>query len=235
MNKYATFVIGVAVGIAAGIGGTYIFMKKDKEKAVEEEASYWRERIHKSEKNEESELEEDDLEEDSDENPRPEDKIDSNVGVKKYHRPVKKDLDNAYSNAIENIKKEIDMTENERAAELDPSTDPVPGISEISEDEYTTDQGYRKESLQYWCGDDVLMRLNSDGTTGDSADDYFRSEYKADIREEVVGKFLRWAPDYIHGDDSDGWIYIKNENLNVEIEIEIFEGMYQPDFVETEE
>ena len=232
MNKLTVGIISFLVGAAAGTGTTYILTKRHMENVMDEELQAahdrYREKLKESGVVEEDEEEASEEESDDDEEAHPhtdDEKIDRNAGVKKYWRGVEKDdLDETFHEVAKEVK---DVSENERAAELDPTLDDVPGIEIIPEEEYTTDQGYEKVSLQYFCGDDVLRLLNPDGTTGSDADIWFRTEKNADVREEVIGKYMRWAPDYIEPGNSNGYLYVKNENLKMEFEIEILDDYFQ--------
>lgn len=229
MNNLTVGIIGFVGGVAAGGVGAWLITKNVMQKRNDEELAEaharYREKLKKMDIPVEEDEEESEEDSDDEDNPdQPEDKIDKNAGVKRYWKPVDKTPLEEEFNKV--VKETRDMTENERAAELDPSMDEIPGIQVISEDEYTTDQGYEKLSLQYFCGDDALQLLNPDGTTGDNADKYFRVEKHADIREEVVGKYLRWAPDYIVPGGTNGYLYVKNDNLKMELEIEILDGFF---------
>ena len=235
MNKELTGVIcGFIAGAAVGGFGAWAVTKNVMERRADEEIADLREHYRKKMKESAAEQpaeEKEETEESNDEESHrenPEDKIDKNAGVKRYWHPITKDpLDEKFDEAVDEIKKGArDMTENERGAELDPSLDPVPGISEITSDEYSIDQGYKKLSFEYFCGDDRLFVTNSDGTLGEDADKWFRTEYHADVREEVTGKFLRWAPDYIEENEDTGWIYIRNETLKLDLEITVYDRDY---------
>lgn len=226
MNKSTIAAIGFLAGVTAGAVGSYFITKKVTEDRyedyIEELTDHFREKMksqieEKDEDAEESEEEESDPEQD---------KIDNNKGVKTYHRPVMKDLENTYNKVVDEIKEGHKMTETERVAELNPTTDPIPGIVEISDQDYMVDQGYAKKSLNYFCEDDKLRLENEDGTIGDDAYIYFRQEYRADSYEDVIGKYLRWAPDYIPEDEDHGYLYVRNENLKIDFEITIFEGAW---------
>lgn len=233
MNKQLTGVIlGFIAGAAAGGVSAWAITKNVMEKHHDEEIAelraHYRKKMKEANTPEESENKEEETENEENEEPQPEDKIDKNKGVKRYWTPVNKDpLDEKFDEAVDQMKKGArDMTENERAAELDPTLEPIPGISEITSDEYSIDQGYKKLSFEYFCGDDRLFLTNQDGTLGEDADKWFRTEYHADVREEIVGKFLRWAPDYIEEDEDTGWTYIRNENLKLDLEITIYDRDY---------
>ena len=232
MNNLTVGIISFIGGAAAGGVGAWLITKNIMQKRNDEELAgahaRYREKLKASGVVEEEDSEESEESDDEESHPEtPDDKIDKNAGVKKYWHPVdKSSLDEEFNRVGKEIK---DVTENERVAEIDPSMDEVPGISLISEDDYTTDQGFEKIDLQYFCGDDALQILNPDGTTGDSADLYFRNEYRIDNREEVIGKYMRWAPDYLEPGSSNGYVYIKNDNLKIEIEIEVLDGFYMDD------
>ena len=228
MNKLTIGIISFVAGAAAGGVGAWAITKNVMEKRNDEELAEAHARYREKLKDagamasEESEEEESDDEEHHEETP--EDKIDKNAGVKRYWKSVSK---TPIDEEVDKIRKEVrNMTENERAAELDPSMDPIPGIAEIGADEYSIDQGYKKMSFEYFCGDDRLFVTNTDGTIGEDADLYFRREFKADVRELVCGKFLRWAPDYIEEGEDTGWLYVRNEDLKIDLEITIYDRDY---------
>lgn len=209
MNKSIIFLLGVVAGAIGGSTATY-FLVKDKieneaAEIIEEYAQHCEDRISKFSQREESE-------EVSEEEPEPviENELDKNEGVKKYHRDLGGETVNTYKKEIEKV------TEGEKALVAEKEGKIIVNKPyEITEDQYSLEaQQYDKITLEYYCGDDMLMMCDPE----EMAEQHFNVG-----REELIGEVWRLGQDYIPEGKDAGAVYVRNDNMSIDFEVIVYD------------
>lgn len=214
MNNGVSFLLGLVVGAAAGGTAVYFVTKnKIEDRAadeIESYAQYAEEKIDRIRSKFEG-PKETKTEESSDEDPVQEEEIPEHA--KKYHKYSKATGETAQSVfEKKTVEKEIEeVTEGQKAIKKNPKLKDIDGIEELNEDDllkYEEDENFSTVYLDYDVNTDELM-------WGSGTDNELIAEAKFNKgREELIGQFWRWAPDYVDAETGVGSFYVLNKNIN---------------------
>lgn len=206
MDKSIIFLLGVVAGAIGGSTATY-FIVKDKieneaAEIIEQYAQHCEDRISKFSREEDSEeVSESEVEE-------PDNELDKNEGVKKYHKDLTSE--NTYKKEIEKV------TEGEKALVAEKEGKIVVNKPyEITEEQYSLEaQQYDKITLEYYCEDDMLMCTEPE----EMAETFFNVG-----REELIGEVWRLGQDWIPEGKDAGAVYVRNDNMSIDFEVIVYD------------
>ncbi len=215
MNKGIIFLIGTAVGAAAGAGITAYFLKDKYESEacdiIDEYHDRCEERILQimeaygvKEENTKDEASEEKQVED------PRDDYGNNEGIKKYHHYAGPAFTDAKVKGVED-----DMTKGQEDVQKYPKVDDCPDyIEELTEDEFMVEEKETEDMYMVFDFNQDRLLMNPD------TDDEIDAEEQLHMsRSEIIGNFWKFAPDYISDDDGTGAFYVRNKRLMKDIEV----------------
>ena len=230
MNKSVIFALGTLIGAAGGSVATYYLTKEmfaqQAAEEIENYAQHCEERIARIR----GDQEEDEVEPEEDDTPEPhktndpnEDAINRNEGVKKYHH--NNGLDSAYgaNQIFTSPQKEKEKSEVQKEIhEIAPRDSKL--INDIDEEEWMRENGYDKQTLDIFLGDDKdIFGVWGYGTDNEEDADRKWGKPTADIigRSHTFDELLSYCKD---SEDGIGLAYVKNDELMIDFELVIHDS-----------
>ena len=224
MDKKLAFLLGVLTGGAAGATAAYFFARnyfidhynivldqyaEDCKKKIQEIEDYYEDNLSEAVYIAKYKMK------DGEENQGLDPEVANNDGVKKYHHYAGGFAEDSAQKIFSQVKTEDEeVTEGEKALKADVSLDDIPGIEEITEDDFLNDEENDPVTLDYDFNEDKLY-------WGYGTDNEVEAEiHFSKLREEIIGKIWRWATDYIKDpDEGTGAAYVRNTNLGKIFEV----------------
>ena len=217
MNKGIIFTLGALFGAGVGSTVTY-FIVRDIEaaradEAIDRYATYSDERVQRAiDKLKDNDVGE--LDEPDESQPMNDDeKITKNEGVKKYHH--QNGLESAYGSNHIFAKKQSDKEKKEIKEEIENVAESKL-IDEITEEEFSVENGYNKEVIDVCLGDDKDMV----GIWGYQTDneEFVEKRFGKSIEALLGNRPYEELLEYTANNDAIGSLYLRNESMMTDFE-----------------